>query len=562
VRLTRGFSPRPQLVLDTALTRSLLRSALALSVSFLLVPPPGISAPPARRADSLVTEAAEPSKVDCELNSARGDIQHVIYLQFSHLQFHRDNPNVPSDLELMPRLLRFLESNGTLLTNHHTSSEPASDALTSLTGLYLNRRGSDSAAGSRYWTTHLDPSPANPNEPRKIVDEEKSAPAPWVPFTRAGCNVGVVAAPRMALENTGRDILNVFGPNSLEAALAADPSTVLQAAAELQGIAIHCAAANPACSFGVPDLLPDEPRGYEGFKALFGIKNASPIISPSAPLLDLSGNLIADAKGIPGFPGSSAISASQSLAYVAAMQEHGVPITFGYISDAHRSPPGESGPAEATYVAQLQANDDAFDKFLTRLAADGINQNNTLFIVSSDDPEHETTSRDSNTTFLGIVGPGITLKGVQNEVWSDHADTRPTMLTLLGLKDDYLSQGRPLVETFQVWALPSGVRDSSEQFVQLAQAYKRINAPVAELSLITQHVSTAALAVDETKRNNLQAQLHVIGALRNDLSAAMANLLNTAAFQGRRISDPEARQLVRSADDLTEYVKLLAANGW
>ena len=39
--------------------------------------------------------------------------------------------------------------------------------------------------------------------------------------------------------------------------------------------------------------------------------------------------------GTPGFPGFSGISVAQSLAYVAAMQEHNVPITYAYISDAH-----------------------------------------------------------------------------------------------------------------------------------------------------------------------------------------------------------------------------------
>ena len=136
------------------------------------------------------------------------------------------------------------------------------------------------------------------------------------------------------------------------------------------------------------------------------------------------------------------------------------------------------------------------------------------------------------------------------------------MLALLGLKDDYVSEGRALTEVFQAWAIPSGVRESTDQFLQLAQAYKRVSAPVAELGLTTLRVSTAARAADETKRHNLQSQLLVIASLRNDLSAAMANLLNAAAFHGRRISEPETRQLVRSADDLVEYVKLLAANGW
>ena len=592
----RGCSWRPQSGLSVALEHSLFRSALALALSFLLLAPQTISASPARNATSAANEAAEPPKIDCELNSARGDIQHVIYIQFSHLQFRRDNPNIPSDLEQMPHLLRFLESNGTLLINHHTAlpSQPTIDALTALTGLYPERQGSAFASNSRYWTTPLQPNPANPTATPKLTDENKSAPAPWVPFTRAGCNVGVVATARMALENTGKDVLNIFGANSLEAALTADPSTVSQAAAELQGIAIHCAATNTVCSFGVADLLPDEPRGYQGFNALFGQKNVAPIISPSAPLADLNGKLISNAKGIPGFPGFAAISASQSLAYVAAMQEHGVAATFAYISDAHQVPSSAAdfGPGEAGYVAQLKASDDAFDKFLARLSADGINQNNTLFVVTSDEGEHFTggtpapstcdginvpctyaksaepiwnhdaIAPEINTTFLALAGPGIKVQGVQDTLWSDHADTRPTLLALLGLKDDYVNEGRVLTEVFQPWALPTGLRDSTGEFLQLAQAYKVINAPVADLALTTLRVSTAARAADETKRNNLQSQLLVITSLRNDLSAAMANLLNAAAFHGRRISESETRPLVRSANDLVEYVKLLAANGW
>ena len=42
-----------------------------------------------------------------------------------------------------------------------------------------------------------------------------------------------------------------------------------------------------------------------------------------------------NSKFTPGFPGFGPISAAQTLAYVADMQEVGVPITYGYISDAH-----------------------------------------------------------------------------------------------------------------------------------------------------------------------------------------------------------------------------------
>src|SRR5439155_23527431 len=79
----------------------------------------------------------------CQLNSAKGNIQHVIYVQFDNTHFTRDNPNVPSDLEQMPHLLNFIEGNGVLLSNHHTPliAHTATDILTSFTGVYGDRHG-------------------------------------------------------------------------------------------------------------------------------------------------------------------------------------------------------------------------------------------------------------------------------------------------------------------------------------------------------------------------------------------------------------------------------------
>jgi hypothetical protein len=36
-------------------------------------------------------------------------IKHVVQIGFDNVHFFRDNPNVPSDLELMPNLLNFIE---------------------------------------------------------------------------------------------------------------------------------------------------------------------------------------------------------------------------------------------------------------------------------------------------------------------------------------------------------------------------------------------------------------------------------------------------------------------
>jgi hypothetical protein len=331
-----------------------------------------------------------------------GAVQHVIYLQFDNVHFRRDNPNVPSDLEQMPHLLSFLTDNGTLLANHHTPliSHTADDIVTSLTGVYPARHGEAVAnsyafftpPGSKffdgfassftYWT---DPVNTTTNTSFNVITPDgKNAPAPWVPYTRAGCNVGAVSTANIELENIRGDINTVFGPTSPEAAEA--KATPGQAVADFEGIAVHCAAGDVVCSanHSSPDLLPDEPNGYTGFSALYGHKYVAPAVSATGQITDLDGNVI------PGFPGFGGISASQSLGYVAAMQEHGIPVTYAYISDAHDDHVNDAafGPGEAGYVAQLAAYDHAFDLFFQRLAADGITKDNTLFVITSDENDH------------------------------------------------------------------------------------------------------------------------------------------------------------------------------
>ncbi len=126
---------------------------------------------------------------------------------------------------------------------------------------------------------------------------------------------------------------------------------------------------------------------------LFGHKYVAPQLSRTSPLTDLNGSVIQD-RHTPvshiGFPGFDGMPAAVSLSYVAAMQEHGIPVTYAYISDAHdnHAGGGSYGPGQAGYVAALSANDAAFGKFFQRLAGDGIDQGNTLFVFTSDEGDH------------------------------------------------------------------------------------------------------------------------------------------------------------------------------
>jgi hypothetical protein len=713
---------------------SLLSRRLARLVVTSMLPLLTVGLGPAK----AVGAEGDNSGNNCQLRSANGGIEHVVSITFDNTHFTRDRPNVPSDLEFMPNLLNFMKDNGTLLSNYHTPliSHTATDILTSLTGVYGDRHGQPSSNSWRYylpgggtslgvsfayWTSPVwDPTPASGTNKTytMLTPDGKNAPAPWVPFTRAGCDFGAVSTANIVLENSGIDVPTVFGQTSPEAAEAkANPNLAF---ANYIGIAVHCARDSSLCSAannGRPDLLPDEPGGYAGFNGLFGHKNVAPQISPGAPLTDLSGKVVTNGKsGTPGFPGFDSMPAAVSLAYIAAMQEHGVPVTFGYITDSHDKKVNDGqarayGPGEEGYVANLKANDEAFGKFFTRLAAAGINKSNTLFVFTADEGDHfaggtgspagcdgvtvfctypagqigqvgvnargllatqqgvttpfdiradvapgfyltgnpipaqtATVTRDFEravgrlhatnpytgtheeitegladhvgmkllhliaaadpsrnatftqfalpdyrlfkggpnctppcvaidpvfawqhgtfspiitTTWLGLVGPGVRVQGERNQYWSDHADLRPTILSLLGLKDTYGHQGRVLFEELKGGAVPSTLRESRDIALELGQVYKQINAPVGDLSLNAMKISTRALRGNDDTYAQLEATLAEFTTRRDGLALQIEAILDGAAFNGNPINEQQARSLIAQARQLLSDVRELA----
>ncbi|MDH6108152.1 hypothetical protein P3T36_007089 [Kitasatospora sp. MAP12-15] len=675
----------------------------------------------------------KPSQTTCQISADGRKVQHVIYLQFDNVHFTRDNPNVPSDLEQMPHLLNFLESNGTLDDNHHTPliAHTADDILTSLTGLYGDRQGqavansyryynpdgtTNSASSFAYWTDGVaDSSVPTPSDssPTMVGADGKIAPAPWAAYTKAGCDFGSVAAANTVLENTTVDVNKVFGANSAQAAEAkADPA---KAAADYEGLGIHCAQNSKLCAKSTtsPDLLPDEPGGYNNFQALYGAKSVDPAISADGVVRSTAGTPITDSKGNPGFPGFDGMTADNSLGYVAQMQESGVPVTYAYLSDAHDQHGagyGAMGPGDANYTAQLKSYDNAFGTFFNRLQNDGINKNNTLFVVTSDENDHfvggapspancdgvtipctyqqigeinanakgllatqqgvttpfavhadsapnfylngrpaptdptvrsfeqawskvtavnpitgntDTVSKyladqaeqkilhmqtgdplrtptftsfadpnyfvysggsscsptcvalgpayawnhgdfspDINTTWLGLVGPGVRHLGVTNAVWSDHTDIRPTMLSLLGLSDPYVHDGRVLTEFADRQDLSHSLKDHTYDYQQLSVAYKQLDAGVGAFAAATLKASTANVVSHSPGDQQYltgTAKLTSLGAQRDQLAGQIAQILDQAAFGHQNIRHDQADDLISQARKLIQQAQALSS---
>ncbi|HEV3312572.1 MAG TPA: hypothetical protein VG815_18825, partial [Chloroflexota bacterium] len=498
-----------------------------------------------------------------------------------------------------------------------------------------------------------------------------------------------------------------------------------QANADFLGVAVHCAKGNALCAAahgGVADKLPNEPGAYSGFNALYGNKTVAPQISPGGPVKDLNGQVITDGSGHIGFPAITFDPlAAQSLAYVADMQEHGIPVTYAYIADAHdlhTAAGGTYGPGQAAYVAQLKSYDKAFGTFFANLAAHGINRSNTLFMFTADEGDHfvggppspagcdgittactykqigeidgnltgllkteagvttpfkvhadsapvfyvngnpspdsETVTRpleravgaltasnpitggtDRLTNFLadpvemkilhmitadpartptftmfanpnyyldtgapacsstspctslegpsgsswnhgdvgpdidrlwmGVVGPGVANIGQDARVWTDETDNRPTMMALVGLKDDYVPDGRVITEILARGVLSPAERLRLGLLERLGRIYKQIEAPVGRLGLETLVISTRSLesgnAANDSAFARTEKQLQALGSERDTLGAEIRSILNGAEFGGQSLQISKANLALHRGLALGARADRLAVTG-
>ncbi len=431
-------------------------------------------------------------------------------------------------------------------------------------------------------------------------------------------------------------------------------------------------------------MLPDEPGGYNGFNGLFGAKYVNPAITGgNAAVKDTENNNIKDPAGNPGFPGFDGMYARVSLGYVAQMQEAGVPVTFAYISDAHDNHTAfrASGPGETDYVAQLHSYDQAFGAFFARLAADGINKSNTLFVFTSDENDHFAGGSSTNgtwshtycnisggvtcpanqigeveqnikalvpaadlppafdihfdsaptvyvagqalhmtnadprrtpsftyfanpdyflttgnnrciekpatldvatcidyhfayshgdatddigRTWLGLVGPGVKHLGRTSETWVDHADTRPTMLALLGLTDSYEPDGAVLAGFLETSAVSRDLRAHHASLVRLRDVYKEIAAPFGPFAHNMLVASTHAIAsgseTSDAHYSSVESSIASLTGQRDALEAQMRTALTNAAFGGPTASEQQLKDMIDRGGHLLDQASTLAAN--
>jgi hypothetical protein len=174
---------------------------------------------------------------------------------------------------------------------------------------------------------------------------------------------------------------------------------------------------------------------------------------------------------------------------------------------------------------------------------------------------HGDVQPEITTTWLAMVGPGIDQVGVDSTTWSDHTDIRPTLMVLLGLKDDYSHDGRALTEEMSGWARPAAT-NRADGYIKVAQAYKQIDAAVGQFGLATLRASTRAIESNspgDATYADIENQLATLTTNRNTLATEMIGLLEGAEFGGQSIGEEQARALVSKAQAVIAEANALAS---
>jgi hypothetical protein len=191
--------------------------------------------------------------------------------------------------------------------------------------------------------------------------------------------------------------------------------------------------------------------------------------------------------------------------------------------------------------------------------------------------DHGDYAAEIDTNYVGFVGPGVAQLGLDGSgpaagpnsagptsgqttvpaegttgTWVDETDIRPTLMYLVGLRDDYVEDGRVIS---QILTRPSNAL-ADPQVSQLGDCYKQLNSSVGQFGTATLIASTRGLESNSPGGRTYRATEAALTGLdqaRDLVAGRIKDSLNDAAFNGTPVPDPgqqlAACQLVIFAAD-------------
>ena len=133
-------------------------------------------------------------------------------------------------------------------------------------------------------------------------------------------------------------------------------------------------------------------------------------------------------------------------------------------------------------------------------------------------------------------------------------------MSLLGLKDSYLHDGRVLIEDLNEQARPQSLRGNG-RFVKLGTIYKQLNASVGSVGINSLTFANRSIIADDTTYNAYLTTIGTLTAQRDALANNIKKLLDGAAFGGNRNQGNEAEGLITQAQQLIDRAANLANSG-
>jgi hypothetical protein len=124
------------------------------------------------------------------------------------------------------------------------------------------------------------------------------------------------------------------------------------------------------------------------------------------------------------------------------------------------------------------------------------------------------------------------------------------MLSVLGLKDDYVQDGRVLTEGLTAKATPPKLHSANVN--KLAVLYEQLNAPFGQFSNDTLAASTTAIADDDSTYAARSAEIEKLTAQRDAVAEKIKDALNAATFSGTAITGHDAKQWLAQGDAILE----------
>jgi hypothetical protein len=195
--------------------------------------------------------------------------------------------------------------------------------------------------------------------------------------------------------------------------------------------------------------------------------------------------------------------------------------------------------------------------------------------------DHGDYAAEIDTNYLGLAGPGVKTLGLDGSAadagpnsagpnsgqttvpdsgttgtWADETDIRPTIMSLVGLRDDYTPDGRVIS---QVLAKPShAIRPPTVD--ALGACYKQLNSSVGEFGTSTLQASTRGLesaSPGDQVYTNTEAALSLLDRIRDVVAGQIKNSLDAAEFSGVRVRD--ARGQLAACDAVIAAARFVAS---